>query len=226
MTDRATTYDELKDAISARLSRAVASSCSASRASRSSKPHDLALGTVAAVAEATEVQPSAMIRFANALGYRRLLATCSRCSASHLVERGAPLPRAHRPAAPQAAAGARAPGGVLHQLRRRVGRRAAPARGARRPGAPATRRCELHRRRAAHPRAGAAPRLSGRLLPRLRARPARAARPPARRRRRHAARAAARHRRAATCCWSASFRNYSPDVVEIAAGVPRARRRR
>ena len=65
--DSATTYDELKDAIS----RAYPDmSKQLQRIARFAleKPHDLALGTVAAVAEATEVQPSAMIRFANALG--------------------------------------------------------------------------------------------------------------------------------------------------------------
>ena len=68
MTDRATTFEALKESIAQayptmspqlqRLSRYVID-----------KPHDLALGTVATVAKANEVQPSSLIRFANALGY-------------------------------------------------------------------------------------------------------------------------------------------------------------
>src|SRR6187399_241443 len=88
MTDRATTYDELKDAISdayptlspqlQRLARYALD-----------KPHDLALGTVAAVAQANEVQPSSMIRFANALGFDGF-SQMQQVFQSHLVERSAP----------------------------------------------------------------------------------------------------------------------------------------
>ena len=50
------------------------------------KPHELALGTVAAIAESTEVQPSSMIRFANALGYGGF-SEMQQIFRSHLVER-------------------------------------------------------------------------------------------------------------------------------------------
>ncbi|RZI76735.1 MAG: MurR/RpiR family transcriptional regulator [Variovorax sp.] len=79
------------------------------------RPSELALGTVAAVAEATEVQPSAMIRFANALGYGGF-SEMQQLFRSHLVERSSSyreriddLRRVQRN-------GARAPAGVLHQL--------------------------------------------------------------------------------------------------------------
>jgi len=64
----ALTYDELKDAIS----RAYPTlSPQLQRIARFAldKPNELALGTVAAIAEAAGVQPSALIRFANALSY-------------------------------------------------------------------------------------------------------------------------------------------------------------
>ena len=99
--DSATTYDELKDAI-ARAYPDMSKQLQRIARFALEKPHDLALGTVAAVAEATEVQPSAMIRFANALGYRRFLrhaAGVSRPPGGALGQ----LPRAHRPVAPQAA---------------------------------------------------------------------------------------------------------------------------
>ena len=65
MTDRAHSYDELKDAISESYPRM---SPQLQRIARFAleKPHDLALGTVAAVAKASDVQPSSMIRFARA----------------------------------------------------------------------------------------------------------------------------------------------------------------
>lgn len=52
------------------------------------KPHDLALGTVAAVAEAAEVQPSSMIRFANALGFSGF-SQMQQVFRGHLLERSA-----------------------------------------------------------------------------------------------------------------------------------------
>ncbi len=144
MTDRATTYDELKDAIgdayptlSPQLQRLARYALD--------KPHDLALGTVAAVAEANAVQPSSMIRFANALGFDGF-SQMQQVFRSHLVERGAPLPRAHRADAPRAATARRR---RAAPVRRRGGRRAAPARGARRSeGAGTPRRgCSPARRR-------------------------------------------------------------------------------
>lgn len=88
MTDRATTFDELKETIAQayptmspqlqRLSRFVID-----------KPHDLALGTVATVAQANEVQPSSLIRFANALGFSGF-SQMQQVFQSHLVERSTP----------------------------------------------------------------------------------------------------------------------------------------
>jgi DNA-binding MurR/RpiR family transcriptional regulator len=110
MTDRATTYDELKDAISdayptlspqlQRLARYALD-----------KPHDLALNTVAAVAEANAVQPSSTIRFANALGFDGF-SQMQQVFRSHLVERGAP----YRERIKRMQRGAQAEGGVLHQF--------------------------------------------------------------------------------------------------------------
>lgn len=79
------------------------------------RPSELALGTVATVAEATEVQPSAMIRFANALGYGGF-SEMQQLFRSHLVERSSSyreriddMRRAQRK-------DAGAPADVLHQL--------------------------------------------------------------------------------------------------------------
>lgn len=87
MTARATTFDELKEAIS----RAYPTlSPQLQRLSRFAieKPHDLALGTVAAIAQANEVQPSSMIRFAHALGFTGF-SQMQQVFQSHLVERSA-----------------------------------------------------------------------------------------------------------------------------------------
>ena len=70
------------------------------------QPHDLALGTVAAVAEAAEVQPSAMIRFANALGYGGF-SEMQQVFRGHLVRALGQLPRAHRRSCAAAAGGRR-----------------------------------------------------------------------------------------------------------------------
>ena len=110
MTERATTYAELKDAIS----QAYPSlSPQLQRLARYAldKPHDLALGTVAAVAEANAVQPSSTIRFANALGFDGF-SQMQQVFRSHLVERGAPYRERIRRMPP----GSRAAGGVLHQF--------------------------------------------------------------------------------------------------------------
>ena len=88
MTERATTFEELKETIAQayptlspqlqRLSRFVID-----------RPHDLALGTVATVAQANEVQPSSVIRFANALGFSGF-SQMQQVFQSHLVERSTP----------------------------------------------------------------------------------------------------------------------------------------
>ena len=115
MTARATTYDELKEAIS----RAYPTlSPQLQRLSRYAldKPHDLALGTVAAVAQANEVQPSSMIRFARALGFDGFT-QMQQVFQSHLVERSTPyLERIETMRRGGRATAARAKGGVLHQF--------------------------------------------------------------------------------------------------------------
>ena len=82
---RATTYDELKEAISQaypQLSKQL------QRIARFAleRPHDLALSTVAAIAGDTGVQPSSLIRFANALRFAGF-SEMQRLFRSHLVER-------------------------------------------------------------------------------------------------------------------------------------------
>lgn len=64
----ATTYDELKDLIS-RTYPGMSKQLQRIARFALRQPNEMALGTVAALALATEVQPSALIRFANALGY-------------------------------------------------------------------------------------------------------------------------------------------------------------
>ena len=156
---------------------------------------------------------------------RRLLARCSRCSASHLVERSRQLPRAHRPAAARAAQGARRPGGVLHAVRRRRDRRAAASSKSTSTSAGSTPRStcsprapQIHvlAQRRAFPvacylayalgqlelRASLLDGVGGmlrELAPRIGA--------------------------ARRCCWSSSFRNYTPEVIEIARRAHGARRR-
>ena len=110
----ATTYEALKDAIAdaypdmsgqlQRIARFVLE-----------RPHDLALGTVATVAEATEVQPSAMIRFANALGYRGF-SDMQQVFRGHLVERSVSYRERIQQLRRNPHKGERTPTGVLHQL--------------------------------------------------------------------------------------------------------------
>jgi DNA-binding MurR/RpiR family transcriptional regulator len=112
--ESAATYDQLKDAITRAypgMSRQL------QRIARFAleKPADLALGTVAAVAEATEVQPSAMIRFANALGYRGF-SDMQQVFRGHLVERSASYRERIDQLRRKQLNGQRAPAGVLHQL--------------------------------------------------------------------------------------------------------------
>lgn len=84
---RASTFAELKEDIS-RAYPEMSKQLQRIARFALEKPHDLALGTVAALAEATEVQPSAMIRFANALGYGGF-SEMQQVFRGHLVERSA-----------------------------------------------------------------------------------------------------------------------------------------
>ena len=112
--DSATTYDELKDAI-ARAYPGMSNQLQRIARFALEKPHDLALGTVAVVADATQVQPSAMIRFANALGYRGF-SDMQQVFRGHLVERSASYRERIDQLRRKQLNGQRAPAGVLHQL--------------------------------------------------------------------------------------------------------------
>ncbi|MDH4450684.1 MAG: MurR/RpiR family transcriptional regulator [Rhodoferax sp.] len=112
--DPVTTYDELKDLIgrtypdmSKQLQRIARFSLE--------RPNDLALGTVATVAEATEVQPSAMIRFANALGYKGF-SEMQQVFRGHLLERSDSYRERIDQMRSKKSRGARAPAEVLHEL--------------------------------------------------------------------------------------------------------------
>lgn len=112
--DSVTSYDELKDLIgraypdmSKQLQRIARFALE--------QPNDLALGTVATVAEATEVQPSAMIRFANALGYKGF-SDMQQVFRGHLLERSDSYRERIDQMRRKQTSGARAPASVLHQL--------------------------------------------------------------------------------------------------------------
>jgi DNA-binding MurR/RpiR family transcriptional regulator len=78
-------------------------------------PNDLALGTVAAVAKSANVQPSAVIRFANALGYSGF-SEMQRIFRSDLLERSDNYRERIMQMRGQRADGDKNPAGVLHQL--------------------------------------------------------------------------------------------------------------
>ena len=65
---RSTSYEQLKDAVSAAYPGLSPQLQQIARFALE-RPNELALGTVATVAEAADVQPSALIRFANALEF-------------------------------------------------------------------------------------------------------------------------------------------------------------
>jgi DNA-binding MurR/RpiR family transcriptional regulator len=79
------------------------------------QPNELALGTVATVAEATEVQPSAMIRFANALGYKGF-SDMQQVFRGHLLARSDSYRERIDKMRSKQIYGACAPASVLHQL--------------------------------------------------------------------------------------------------------------
>lgn len=81
----ATTYAELKDTI-ARAYPELPKQLQRIARFALDRPNELALGTVAAIAEAAGVQPSAMIRFANALDYGGF-SQMQQVFRGHLVER-------------------------------------------------------------------------------------------------------------------------------------------
>jgi DNA-binding MurR/RpiR family transcriptional regulator len=112
---RATNYEQLKDAIGRRYPELPKQLQRIARYALE-RPDDLALATVAATAQAAQVQPSSMIRFANALGFSGF-SEMQRIFRDHLVERSASyrdrIARMRRSAAGN---GASAPAGVLHQF--------------------------------------------------------------------------------------------------------------
>ena len=124
--DPIATYEQLKDAI-ARAYPDMSKQLQRIARFALERPNDLALGTVAAIAEATEVQPSAMIRFANALGYGGF-SEMQQVFRGHLVERSASYRERIDQMRRKQTNGARAPAGVLHQLVERLGGRAGPPR--------------------------------------------------------------------------------------------------
>lgn len=109
-----TSYEELKDLI-ARTYPDMSKQLQRIARFALEQPNELALGTVAAVAEATEVQPSAMIRFANALGYKGF-SDMQQVFRGHLVERSDSYRERIDQLRRKQAGGARAPAGVLHQM--------------------------------------------------------------------------------------------------------------
>jgi DNA-binding MurR/RpiR family transcriptional regulator len=78
-------YDELKDAISRAYPELPAQLQRIARFALE-RPNELALGTVAVIAEAAQVQPSSLIRFANALGFNGF-SQMQQVFRGHLVER-------------------------------------------------------------------------------------------------------------------------------------------
>jgi len=110
----ASSYTELKEAIT-RAYPELSNQLQRIARFALDKPHELALGTVAALAEATEVQPSAMIRFANALGYRGF-SDMQQVFRGHLVERSSTYRERIDQLRRKQVNGQRGPSAVLNQL--------------------------------------------------------------------------------------------------------------
>ena len=112
--DSATNYDGFKDSV-ARAYPEMSKQLQRIARFALEKPNELALGTIAVVAKATAVRPSAMIRFANALGYRGF-SDMQPVFRGHLVERSASYRERIDVLRRKQLNGQRAPAGVLHQL--------------------------------------------------------------------------------------------------------------
>jgi DNA-binding MurR/RpiR family transcriptional regulator len=112
--DSVTTYKELKDMI-AQAYPSMSKQLQLIARFALEQPNELALGTVASLANATEVQPSAMIRFANALGFSGF-SEMQQVFRSHLLERSGSYRERIDQMRLKQSDGARAPAGVLHQL--------------------------------------------------------------------------------------------------------------
>ena len=113
MTARAKTFEELKEAISRAYPQLSPQLRKLSRFALE-KPDELALGTVATIAQANAVQPSSMIRFANALGFSGF-SQMQQVFQSHLVQRSTPY-RERIAKMRRGGSGAAAREGVLHQF--------------------------------------------------------------------------------------------------------------
>ena len=109
-----TTYEELKDLL-ARSYPDLSKQLQRIARFALEQPNEMALGTVATVAQATEVQPSAMIRFANALGYGGF-SEMQQVFRSHLLERSDSYRERIERMRRKKTNGAHAPAGLLHQL--------------------------------------------------------------------------------------------------------------
>jgi DNA-binding MurR/RpiR family transcriptional regulator len=112
--DPVTTYEDLR-ALMARAYPDMSKQLQRIARFAMEQPNELALGTVATVAEATQVQPSAMIRFANALGYGGF-SEMQQVFRGHLLERSDSYRERIAQMRRKQANGSRAPAGVLHQL--------------------------------------------------------------------------------------------------------------
>jgi DNA-binding MurR/RpiR family transcriptional regulator len=113
-TNSIETYEELKERIS-KLYPSLSKQLQRIARHALERPDDLALGKVATIAESTEVQPSAMIRFANAVGYSGF-SEMQQVFRGHLVERSTSYRDRILEMRRKQTNGARAPAGVLHQL--------------------------------------------------------------------------------------------------------------
>lgn len=112
--DSVTTYEELKDLI-AQAYPGMSKQLQRIARFALEQPNELALGTVASLATATEVQPSAMIRFANALSFSGF-SEMQQVFRGNLLERSDSYRERIDQMRRKQTNGARAPAGVLHQL--------------------------------------------------------------------------------------------------------------
>jgi DNA-binding MurR/RpiR family transcriptional regulator len=110
----ASNYDELKEAISRGYPDMSAQLQRIARFALE-RPDQLALDTVAAIARAAHVQPSSMIRFANALGYSGF-SEMQQIFRGHLVSRSASYRERIEEMRGSRANGGDASTGVLHQF--------------------------------------------------------------------------------------------------------------
>jgi DNA-binding MurR/RpiR family transcriptional regulator len=112
VTTTATPYEQLKDNL-ARAYTGLPKQLQLIARFALDRPDDMALGTVAAIASAAAVQPSAMIRFANALGFDGF-SQLQQVFRGHLIERSSTYRerieqlRRSKPPAPG--------GGLLHEF--------------------------------------------------------------------------------------------------------------